>query len=290
MAVDLHTHSDVSDGSEPPREVVRLAAQSGLTALALTDHDILSGLGEAKRAAEEFGLELIPGVELSLDWSSIAPSADERGGMHLIVLWLDDTPGPLQDHLAELRRGRDERNLRILGRLADLGLEVTLEEVERRAGSGSVGRPHIAGVMVDRGYVPDIATAFDLYLRNGGPAYVGRPRLDPARAIRLALASGGVPILAHPQSLGYESDPQLEGILRQLAEMGLVGVETHHSAIEPYRRRILRRMAERIGLAPSGGSDFHGAYKPGIAVGTGCGDLLVPDEFLEDLRARRGVQ
>src|SRR5690606_41976865 len=101
MAVDLHTHSDVSDGSEPPREVVRLAAQSGLTALALTDHDILSGLGEAKRAAEEFGLELIPGVELSLAWSSIAPSADERGGMHLIVRGRDEPPGRRHDRLPD---------------------------------------------------------------------------------------------------------------------------------------------------------------------------------------------
>jgi predicted metal-dependent phosphoesterase TrpH len=190
----------------------------------------------------------------------------------------------------KLLRARADRNPAIIAKLNELGVRIDEQEVIDEAGGQVVGRPHIAGVMVDRGYVPDIATAFDLYLRNGGPAYVGRPRLDPARAIRLALASGGVPILAHPQSLGYESDPQLEGILRQLAEMGLVGVETHHSAIEPYRRRILRRMAERIGLAPSGGSDFHGAYKPGIAVGTGCGDLLVPDEFLEDLRARRGVQ
>jgi len=287
MAVDLHSHSMVSDGSETPGEVVRLAAAAGLEALALTDHDVLAGLESAKKAAAGHDLELIPGVELSLDWSAIAPDSDRRGGMHLVVLWLDDRPGPLQDRLAGLRRGRDDRNHTILERLAQLGVDVPMEEVMTRAGEGSVGRPHIAGVMVDRGYVPDIATAFEQYLAQGAPAYVGRTRLSPEEAIRLSLDSGGVPILAHPHTLGYEDDSTLEGVVRHLAEMGLVGLESHHSAIEPPRRRFLRRLAGRVGLVPSGGSDFHGSYKPGIRIGIGCGDLEVPDEFLEGLRQQR---
>lgn len=287
MAVDLHTHSTASDGSEKPGEVVRLAAEAGLSALALTDHDILAGLAEARLAADQFGIELIPGVELSLDWSSLRSASDLGGGMHLVVLWLDDVAGPLRDRLSTLREGRDQRNLRIVQRLADLGLEVPLHEVQERAGTGSVGRPHIAGVMVDRGYVPDITTAFDLYLGNGGPAYVDRPRLSPAEAIDLAVRAGGVPVLAHPQTLGFDIDSELERVLGHLKELGLVGVETHHSALEPHQRRLLRRMAARVGLAPSGGSDFHGAYKPGVALGVGCGDLEVPDEFLEELRLRR---
>lgn len=287
MPVDLHTHSVASDGSETPAEVMRLAAEAGLGAVALTDHDNLAGLGEARLAASSLDLELIPGVELSLDWSAIATEAEHRGGMHLVVLWLDDVLGPLQDRLADLRLGRDDRNHTILERLSQLGLEIPMDDVLARAGGGSVGRPHIAGVMVDRGYVPDIASAFDLYLGNGAPAYVGRRRLPPDEAIALSVESGGVPILAHPHTLGYESEEHLGVLLVRLREMGLVGLETHHSAVEPQVRRRLRGMAERVGLLPSGGSDFHGTYKPGISVGVGCGDLAVPDEFLDDLRRER---
>lgn len=289
MAVDLHTHSVVSDGSETPTEVVRLAAAAGLTAVALTDHDILAGLAEAGRAAARYRIEFVPGVELSLDWSEFAPDADVRGGMHLVVLWVDDETGPLQDLLADLRLGRDDRNHSIIERLAQLGLEVPMEEVAVRAGGGSVGRPHIAGVMVDRGYVADIASAFDQYLGNGAPAYVGRRRLTPAEALAASSASGGVPILAHPYTLGYENDSHLERLLRRLTDLGLQGLESHHSGVDPERRPILRRMALRLGLAPSGGSDFHGTYKPDLEVGVGTGDLEVPDEFFAGLRALRTV-
>jgi 3',5'-nucleoside bisphosphate phosphatase len=287
MAVDLHTHSRVSDGSETPTRVVELAAVAGLEAMALTDHDVLEGLGEARAAGDRLGIEVIPGVELSLDWSEMLPNADVRGGMHLVVLWIDDVAGPLQDTLEDLRLGRDDRNHGILERLGQLGLEVPMEEVAARAGTGSVGRPHIAGVMVDRGYVPDIASAFEQYLGNGAPAYVGRRRLKPPAALELARASGGVPILAHPYTLGFEDDASLERALARLGEMGLVGVESHHSGMEPERRRIVRRMAGRLGLLPSGGSDFHGSYKPGLEIGRGCGDLEVPSEFLAALREQR---
>ncbi len=289
MAVDLHSHSVVSDGSETPAEVVRLAAETGLSAIALTDHDVLGGIDEARRAAVRHGIELVPGVELSLDWSELVEESDGLGGMHMIVLWVEDEPGPLQDRLADLRLGRDDRNHTILERLSQLGLDVPAEEVIARAGEGSVGRPHIAGVMVERGYVPDIATAFDLYLGNGAPAYVGRRRLAPEEAIGLAVESGGVPILAHPHTLGYEDDNPLEAMLQRLKQMGMVGVETDHSAVDPARRRLMRRMADRLGLLPSGGSDFHGTYKEGIAVGVGSGDLEVPDRFLEGLRGARAT-
>lgn len=287
MAVDLHTHSVVSDGSETPSEVVRLAADAGLTALALTDHDVLGGIEEARTTAARHDLELIPGVELSLDWSGLNDGSESLGGMHMIVLWVDDGPGPLQDQLADLRLGRDDRNHTILERLSQLGLDVPMQDVMARAGEGSVGRPHIAGVMVDRGFVPDIASAFELFLGNGAPAYVGRRRLTPEEAIALSLESGGVPILAHPHTLGYEEDSLIEEVVGHLAGMGMVGIETHHSAVEPPRRRRFARMADRLGLVRSGGSDFHGTYKPGISVGVGTGNLQVPDEFLEELRRHR---
>lgn len=287
MAVDLHTHSIVSDGSETPTEVVTLAAAQGLSAVALTDHDILSGVEEARRAGDAAGIEVIPGIELSIDWSSLRP--ESGGGMHMVVLWIEDTSGPLQDQLAGLRDGRDSRNHTIVERLNQLGLEITMEEVAERAGGGSVGRPHIAGVLQDRGHVETVEEAFDRFLGSGGPAYASRARLGPAEALDLVRRSGGVAILAHPFTLGIESDHDLEGVIAELADMGLGGLESHHSRTEPDRRRLLRRMAERRGLAASGGSDFHGSYKLDIAVGVGVGDLSVPDEFLADLRSRRTI-
>lgn len=286
MPVDLHTHSTASDGSEAPAQVVRLAAAAGLSAVALTDHDILTGVEEASAEASRLGIELIPGVELSLDWSELAEEG-EAGGMHLVVLWVEPKPGPLQDSLAALRHGRHRRNTLILERLAEMGIPLTAEEVAARAGDGSAGRPHIAAAMVDRGYVPDIDTAFARYLAHGAPAYVDRPRLRPAEAIAASLRSGGVPILAHPHTLGITNDRRLEELLGELAQEGLVGLETHHAQPEADRRRLLHRLADRLGLAPSGGSDFHGSYKPGIEVGVGLGDLVVPDHFLDELRQRR---
>ena len=276
MAVDLHAHSTASDGSDPPARLIELAAEAGLRSLAITDHDTQEGLPEAMAAAEGTDLEVIPGVELSLEY--------DQGGMHLLVLWLPRGPGPLQDRFAALREGRDERNLAIVERLTSIGLPVTIEEVEEEAGGGSVGRPHIAAVMMARGYVPDIRTAFDLWLGKGRPAYVGRPRLDPGDAIRLARESGGVPVLSHPHTLGITTASEMADLLTHLVEAGLVGLEAIYSVYRRHERDGYSHLARRFGLVPSGGSDYHGTYKPGLSLGSGYGDLVVPDSVLEELR------
>lgn len=276
MIVDLHSHSTASDGSDTPRRVVELAVESGLSSLALTDHDTQEGLQEAALAAEGSGLELIPGLELSLDF--------DRGGMHLIVLWLRPGAAPLGDRLAALRAGRDERNLRIVETLTKVGLPITIEEVEEEAGGGSVGRPHIAAVMMARGYVPDIRTAFDLWLGSGKPAYVDRSRLDPEEAIALARESGGVPILAHPHTLGITTAGEMADLLTRLRRAGLVGLEAVYSAYRRHEREGYAHLARRFGLIPSGGSDYHGSYKPGLSLGSGYGDLVVPATLCDELR------
>ncbi|GIU92575.1 MAG: phosphatase [Acidimicrobiia bacterium] len=279
MAVDLHTHSTASDGSDTPTELVSKAARAGLTAIALTDHDTQEGVPEALAAAQKEGIELVPGVELSLDWP--------QGGMHLVVLWLPPGPGPLQDRLAELRRGRDRRNIEIVERLNQLGLDITIEEVAARAGDGSVGRPHIAAVLVEKGYCADIADAFDRYLASGRPAYVHRPRLAPEEAISLARAGGAVPVLAHPHTLGLDAPGEMADLLERLTGAGLVGIECHYGAYDEGGRRGMVALAERFGLVPSGGSDYHGSYKPGVELGTGKVGLGVPDSVLADLAAAR---
>lgn len=279
MPIDLHTHSTSSDGSLTPAQLVDLAATVRLDAVALTDHDTLDGISEARAAADRRGIELIPGVELSLAW--------DRGGMHMLVLWLEPTSGPLQDRLAELQVARNGRNARIVDRLNELGLELTLEEIESEAGEGSVGRPHFAAVMVRKGYVPDIKTAFDEYLANGRPAYMPRYRLQPEDAIDLARQSGGVPILAHAHTLGLDNQHEVEELLERLVAAGLVGIECHYGSYDQAERAGYVAMASRFGLLPSGGSDFHGTYKAEVALGTGSVGVGVPNEILEPLRSMR---
>lgn len=276
MIVDLHAHSTASDGSDSPSRVVELAAEAGLGGLALTDHDTQEGIAEAVAAASSASLDLIPGVELSLNY--------ERGGMHLVVLWLDSNPGPLQDRLEALQAGRGARNIEIVQRLTSIGLPITIEEIEEEAGGGSVGRPHIAAVMVARGYVPDIRTAFDLWLGSGRPGYAGRDRLQPEDAIALARESGGVPVLAHPHTLGITTASDMADLLTRLKRAGLVGLEALYGAYRRHEREGYADLARRFDLVPSGGSDYHGTYKPGLMLGSGYGDLVIPGALLQELR------
>lgn len=280
MTVDLHTHSTASDGSDPPDRIVELAAEAGLTSVALTDHDTQEGLTAAVSAAARLGMELIPGVELSLGY--------DEGGMHLVVLWLDPGPGPLQDRLPGLQGGRGERNERIVARLTELGMPITIEEVNAEAGGGTVGRPHIAAVMMRHGYVPDINTAFELWLGSGLPAYAARARLDPEEAISLARESGAVPILAHPHTLGLTTAPAMADMLTRLRRAGLVGLEAHYSSYRRHERAGYADLARRFDLIPSGGSDYHGTYKPGLSIGIGYGDLLVSADVVDRLREQVG--
>lgn len=281
MIVDLHTHSTASDGSEPPGKVIELASAAGLGAVAITDHDTLEGIPEARAAAERIGIELVPGVELSLRY--------DGSGMHLVVLWLEPGDGPLQDQLHGLQSGRGERNERIVDRLRDAGFDIAIEEVLEEAGTGSVGRPHIAAVMMAKGYVPDIRTAFDGWLGAGKPAYVGRERLEPHQAIALARESGAVPVLAHPHTLALTSASAMAELLTHLEQAGLIGLEAYYGSYRRHEREGYADLARRFGLVPSGGSDFHGRYKPELQIGSGYGDLVVDGSVLEELRQHAGT-
>ena len=278
MPVDLHTHSIYSDGSDSPAEIVSAAAAAGLEAVALTDHDNLNGILEAAAAADASEVELIPGVELSCEW--------QPGGMHLLVLWLEPGPGPLQDRLEILQAGRRQRNVDLIELLQKLDVDISYEEVVAEAGGTGVGRPHVAAVLVRKGVVDSIPEAFDLYLASGRPAYVERYRLPPEEAIELARASGAVPIVAHPHTLGM-TGTTLDQELRRLARHGLVGLECYYPEYEPDTRLELVERARDVGLVPSGGSDYHGTYKPGLEIGRGYGDLSVGREVWQELAEAR---
>jgi predicted metal-dependent phosphoesterase TrpH len=279
MAIDLHTHSTYSDGSASPAELVENAARIGLSTIALTDHDTQEGIPEATAAASVHGIDLIAGTELSLQ--------TERGGMHLVVLWLDNTTGPLQDRLFELQSARGGRNQTIVDELTRLGMPISLAEVEEVAGSGSVGRPHIAEVMVRRGYVPDIKTAFDLWIGNHGPAYARRKTLTPEEGIGLAVESGAVPVLAHPHTLGINRAHEMADLLDELKGYGLVGLEAIYPIYRQHERYGYADLARRFGLVPSGGSDYHGTFKVGLELGIGYGDLVVPESVRDELSGAR---
>jgi predicted metal-dependent phosphoesterase TrpH len=276
--IDLHTHSTVSDGSDSPAHLAELAAAAGLKAFALTDHDRLDGLAEARTRADELGVELVPGCELSCEHAAT---------MHILVYDIEPGEGPLQDELHELQAARETRNDRMAALLVELGLPVTREEMEAEAGGIGVGRPHVAAVLVRKGVVGSVQEAFDTWLAKGRPAYVKKDRLSPADALRLARSSGGRPVLAHPLSLDL-APATLESTVRELAHLGLCGIEAVYGRYSPEERTGLLALAAAIGLVATGGSDHHGTYKPDLSVGVGRGDLAVPDEALEHLRARGG--
>lgn len=276
--IDLHTHSLVSDGSDSPAAVMDLADRAGCTAVALTDHDRLDGLKEAEPRAQELGIRLIPGCEISCHW--------DLGAMHVLVYFVTDGDGPLQHELVRLQAVRNTRNQRMVEALRDEGIDITLAEVEEEAGGSGVGRPHMAAVLIAKGHAASISHAFDRWLGQGRPGYVEKERLSPAQAMALARDSGGVPVLAHPLSLGLTGD-NLRRALVDLAAVGLQGVEAIYGRYSPTDRQMLAAMGLSAGLAITGGSDHHGRYKPDLTVGTGTGDLDVPDELLDLLEQRR---
>lgn len=274
--IDLHTHSTVSDGSDPPERIPELAHAAGCRAVALTDHDRVDGLAAAGARAAELGVELIPGVEIS---------CEHRGTMHLLVYFLPPGGGPLQDELGRLQGVRDSRNRRLAQLMTELGLPVTYEEIQAEAGGMGAGRPHIASILVRKGVVGSIQEAFDVWLAKGRPAYIDKERLAPDVAVRLAVASGGVPVLAHPLSLGL-SPGDTSAAVAELAGYGLAGVEAIYGRYSGEERSGLAALAAEHRLVATGGSDYHGRYKPDLQVGTGRGDLEVPDSILDELRER----
>jgi predicted metal-dependent phosphoesterase TrpH len=274
--IDLHTHSTVSDGTDDPADIPRLAAAAGCSAVALTDHDRLDGVPAAAAAAGEVGVRLVPGCEIS---------CPHPGTLHLLVYFVEPGQGPLQDELVRLQQVRDERNRLMVERLASLGLPITHQELEDEAGGIGAGRPHAAAVLVRKGVADSINDAFDRYLAKGRPGYVEKVRLEAVEAVRLARGSGGVAVLAHPLSLGLEP-AALDSAVAELAGLGVSGIEALYGRYSPPERAALADMAERHGLVATGGSDHHGAYKPDLRVGVGTGDLDVPDDVLDRLVER----
>ncbi len=249
---DFHCHSTASDGVLSPTALVRLAHEQGVRIMALTDHDSTEGVAEARAAASSFGdFTLIPGVEMGTD----IPGAE----VHVLGYFLSPENIELSEMLRELRESRLLRGQRMVERLQEMGLDVTWEQVQRIAGGASVGRPHVAQALHEKGHVATVKEAFDKYIARNGPAYVEREKMTPAEAVQTIIRFGGVPCLAHPRDV--TKDPaELDRIVGELEDAGLVAMEVYYKAYEPEAVEQLRQIAVRHDLIPLGGSDYHGLY------------------------------
>ena len=276
--IDLHTHTTQSDGSASPAELIARASSKRARAIAITDHDTVAALDEARDAADRFGLEFISGIEISAEYSP--------GTMHILGYCLDERSIALNEQLGELREAREKRNPEIAKRLQALGLDIGYDEVSTAAGNEVVGRPHFARLMVERGYAASIQDAFDRFLKKGAAAYVEKARLSPRDSINLIREAGGVAVLAHPYQLRLSSYEAVDELVAELAGFGLDGIEAIYSRHSPDERVAYAENAARHGLLVTGGSDYHGSYKPDIDLMTGLGDLEVPYALLEEVKSR----
>ena len=269
--VDLHMHSTASDGSRSPAEVVRAAKRASLSAIALTDHDTIDGVAEAREAGDERGVEVIAGVELS--------AFEDDRETHLLGLHLSDLAA-IEGSLATFRSARRIRAERIVATLNDLGVPVTLDAVMAEAGTGAIGRPHIARALIAGGWARDSREAFDRYLGFRKPAFVPKHTLGLADAIQLVHAAGGIAILAHPGGTG------MRAWLETLAALGLDGVEVRHPGHSAEDIARLGALADHLDLVPSGGSDWHGATSGPRMLNV----MRVPHEWLDRQRERANLR
>ena len=273
--IDLHVHSTASDGSLTPRELVYYAAEKQLSAIALTDHDTVSGLAEAMAASHHAGIELIPGVEMSCVW--------EGTEIHILGYFVDTGSPALQDGLSWFRRMRDERNETILDNLAEDGILLTEEELRAGDPDTVITRAHFARLLMEKGYVRDRKEAFAGYLAYGGKYVPTKDELTPERVMQMFYDGRIWPSLAHPVQYHLDEDSLVQ-LIAELKAMGLRGIEAWHSSQSWQDTARLQTIARLSGLIPTGGSDFHGSSKPDVEIGTGRGNLKIQERVLDAIK------
>lgn len=279
--IDLHTHSTESDGTLTPAELMQLAADIGLSAIALTDHDTVSGLSKAKPVAEQLGLELVPGIELSTDYNGTE--------VHMLGFYIDNTNPAFLAKLQEFINSRDIRNEKMAFLLQKEGFDITLEKLYQEYPGSVITRAHFARYLAEHGFVKDRNTVFRKYLGDNCHCYVPREKISPFEAIDLIHLGGGLSFFAHPV-LCHMNHDRLRFFIKDLKEAGLTGMEAIYSMNTPGDERNMKKLAEEFDLLISGGSDFHGENKPHIHLGTGKGNLHIPENILDDIKRKRASQ
>jgi len=271
--VDLHVHSTASDGVFSPEVIVSKAAALGLTLIALADHDSVDGIAPALEAARAYPqLSVIPAVEISTDLPD--------GEAHVLGYFIDHASQELRSALEKFRNSRQRRAQAMVDKLNGLGVDIDWQRVREIAGEGSIGRPHIAQAMLEKGYVASFKEAFDRYIGHGGPAYVEREKMTPAEAVQLVVRSKGLPVLAHPFTV---NDP--EAMIIELKEIGLVGIEAYYKDYTSEEIQMLVSIADKYGLITTGGSDYHGIDD---STETALGGVDIPPESVERLVSLAG--
>lgn len=276
--IDLHSHTNESDGTCSPAQLIDQAARGGLRILGITDHDTFAGYDQAREPARAAGIELVCGIELSTKLHGQS--------VHLLGYFLGNNGlADFRTWVLEMQASRRERNVRLAARLRELGFDITLAEAEAR-GRGMTGRPHFAQIMVEKGYVANYREAFDQYLDESAPGYVYRREPKFAEGVARIRNAGGVASLAHPTRVRGD----VASLMPELCDAGLAAIEAYHSDHSAQETGQFLDLARRHGLLVTGGSDFHGAVKPGVELGTGCGhNLRIPDDLVENLRLARLV-
>lgn len=272
--IDLHTHSTASDGALTPHALVEKAAAEGLTALALTDHDSLDGLAEAGAAAQALGLRFIPGIEIEISF--------EPGEFHLLGLDFLDIKQPLRDAAGMLAASREERNRTVVELLQSDGVAIRYDELRAQAGTGMIGRPHIAGLLVAKHVVKNKQAAFDRYLAKGRPYYVRKACMELSEAIRVVHESGGLAFVAHPMSL-FASWKRLRILFDEWKALGVDGIEAWHPTARLVDCTRLDVMARESGFRVSAGSDYHGAVRPDRRLGHTVANRPISETYLSCL-------
>ena len=272
--IDLHIHSTASDGTKSPKELVTQAVDLDLTAIALTDHDTVSGLDEFLNEIAKKNISGIPGVEIAMLWN--------KKEYHLLGYWINHKNDELQSLLQNIRNNRENRNYKIIARLNENGMDISMEDVLTKAKGESVGRPHIAAVLVEKGYFESVKAVFSTCLATGGTGYVGRILPDPNTAIKTIKNAGGIAVWAHPFHRG-KSNKEFNDNLNSFVELGLDGVEAYYTEFTSNQHNRAMQAAKELNLAISGGTDYHGDNQPGIYMGTGRGSLRIPNKVYDKL-------
>jgi predicted metal-dependent phosphoesterase TrpH len=285
LGIDLHIHSTASDGSLTPAEIIDDAQRLNLAAIAITDHDSLYGSKEALQSGIPPSLKFLTGVEISAAHPPFFPGS---GSFHILgyCIRLDDHI--LNQTLNKLREARKNRNPKIIKRLNEMGLKISLEDIHQTVADGQLGRPHIAYVMIKKGFVKSIDEAFDKFLGAGKPAYVDKDRIGCEEAIKMILGAGGVPVLAHPALLDIDDDYQMDELIQNLIKIGIRGIEVYYPEHSAEQIQRYAELADKYDLLMTGGTDFHGSITPEIKMGTGKGTLFIPYKLYERL-ARNAI-
>lgn len=276
--IDLHVHSSCSDGTLSPTELTAYALKKGLRAFALTDHDTVDGLAKAIEAASGTSLEVVPGIEFSTRY--------QDREIHIVGLDFDYTSREFTEALRRFQDSRSERNKKMIRKMQEDGIDISCHQMREAFGEAVWTRAHFARYLMEHGYVSEMREAFSRFIGEGCPYYTPREKVSPAQAVHLIRRCGGIPVLAHPM-LYRLSESELSALLRELKKAGLIGIEAIYSTHTASEENLVRLLARQHNILISGGSDFHGANKPSIDLGTGRGNLSIPYHILTNLRNRR---